>query len=343
LFEKVKEALRLISRGEMCVSVEAMFSNFDYGLVKASQEYIIKRDEESAFLTKHLVRYGGTGEYKGYSLGQVLRNISFNGKALTTKPANPASIILNETVAFNGPMISLSQLNESKESISIGTKPTVDILSISSQEKIMESQTTDKSNQVMLSQIEDLKLTVATLKKERDDAQSKALEVAAAQTKAEIDGLKADIVKRDETVASLNDQLKNLNVKLTEAADLKVKAENSLNELTKEVNSLKLGIVKSDRISALVDHGMNETDATAKVEKLISLNDEQFAEILVLVKATNDIAKNSSQVLGSATENKEVVPPVVDSSKLAEAAVVTLAQYLSKNHYTKANKFSVSK
>jgi uncharacterized coiled-coil protein SlyX len=55
---------------------------------------VVARNETSAFLTKHLRVYGGKGEYEGYKVGRLLRNISFSGKGLVNKPANPRSIIL---------------------------------------------------------------------------------------------------------------------------------------------------------------------------------------------------------------------------------------------------------
>ena len=53
------------------------------------------------FLTKHLRAYGGTGEYEGYQIGRLLRDISFSGKGLVSKPANPRSVILNASKAFS--------------------------------------------------------------------------------------------------------------------------------------------------------------------------------------------------------------------------------------------------
>lgn len=78
------------------VSMECLFPNFDYALQDSAGEMkLIKREESSAFLTKHLRAYGGSGEYEGYKVGRVLKNLSFSGKGLVSKPANPQSIILN--------------------------------------------------------------------------------------------------------------------------------------------------------------------------------------------------------------------------------------------------------
>ena len=85
-----------IEAGEWFVSMEAIFNNFDYAVVTPEgQHKIVARKEESSFLTKHLRIYGGTGEYEGHKLGRAQTNISFSGKGLVSKPANPRSIILN--------------------------------------------------------------------------------------------------------------------------------------------------------------------------------------------------------------------------------------------------------
>lgn len=90
LIEEIKDGSKWF------VSMECLFPNFDYALQDQSGEMkLIKREETSAFLTKHLRAYGGSGEYDGYKVGRVLKNLSFSGKGLVSKPANPKSIILN--------------------------------------------------------------------------------------------------------------------------------------------------------------------------------------------------------------------------------------------------------
>lgn len=90
LIEEIKDGSKWF------VSMECLFPSFDYALQNSVGEMkLIKREESSAFLTKHLRAYGGSGEYDGYKVGRVLRNLSFSGKGLVSKPANPKSIILN--------------------------------------------------------------------------------------------------------------------------------------------------------------------------------------------------------------------------------------------------------
>ena len=100
--ERMQKIIAEIEEGKWFVSMECLFAGFDYA-VKDTQgdTKVVARSEESAFLTKHLRAYGGTGEYEGYQIGRLLRDISFSGKGLVSKPANPRSVILNASKAFS--------------------------------------------------------------------------------------------------------------------------------------------------------------------------------------------------------------------------------------------------
>jgi hypothetical protein len=79
--------------------MECVFRNFDYAIVAPDGVHqVIARTEDSAFLTKHLRAYGGSGDYEGYKVGRMLRDLFFSGKGLVTKPANPRSIILPKDI-----------------------------------------------------------------------------------------------------------------------------------------------------------------------------------------------------------------------------------------------------
>lgn len=84
------------------VSMECLFPGFDYAMIDAKgTQKIVKREESSAFLTKHLRAYGGKGEYDGFKVGRLLRNFTFSGVGLVVKPANPRSVILNKNINFS--------------------------------------------------------------------------------------------------------------------------------------------------------------------------------------------------------------------------------------------------
>jgi uncharacterized coiled-coil protein SlyX len=95
LRERMSQLISEIEDGKWAVSMECLFSDFDYSVVSPDGGMkVVARNETSAFLTKHLRVYGGKGEYEGYKVGRLLRNISFSGKGLVNNPANPRSIIL---------------------------------------------------------------------------------------------------------------------------------------------------------------------------------------------------------------------------------------------------------
>lgn len=94
--ERMSTIIAEIEQGKWFVSMECLFAGFDYAVINPDGGHkVVARNEESAFLTKHLRAYGGTGEYDGYKIGRALRDISFSGKGLVNKPANPRSYIID--------------------------------------------------------------------------------------------------------------------------------------------------------------------------------------------------------------------------------------------------------
>lgn len=95
LTERIDEIIEKAKSGEIFVSMEAWFPDFGYGLVNAANGNVelVERTEETAFLTKHLKVYGGSGDYQGFKVGRVLKNIIFGAQGFVDEPANPESVI----------------------------------------------------------------------------------------------------------------------------------------------------------------------------------------------------------------------------------------------------------
>jgi len=95
LANKIQEIMRKAAAGNMFVSMEAWFTDFAYGFLDSmnGQTKVVSRSEDTAFLTKHLRMFGGTGEFQGHRIGRVLKNITFGGQAFVDVPANPESVI----------------------------------------------------------------------------------------------------------------------------------------------------------------------------------------------------------------------------------------------------------
>jgi len=95
LAEKINDIIEKAKAGEMFVSMEAWFPDFCYGIIdsETGETKLIERNENTAFLTKHLRSYGGTGKYQGYKIGRVLKDIIFGAQGFVDVPANPDSVI----------------------------------------------------------------------------------------------------------------------------------------------------------------------------------------------------------------------------------------------------------
>jgi hypothetical protein len=92
LQERMDRILAEIAENKWFVSMECLFAGFDYAIQGETCE-VVARNDQTAFLTKHLRAYGGKGVYQGKKVGRVLRDFAFSGKGLVAKPANPDSII----------------------------------------------------------------------------------------------------------------------------------------------------------------------------------------------------------------------------------------------------------
>ncbi|MFX9552086.1 hypothetical protein ABTO49_21095, partial [Acinetobacter baumannii] len=84
-----------IAEGKWFVSMECLFKGFDYALEAADgTTRVVARNETTAFLSKYLRCYGGSGTHGDSRIGRLMRNIVFSGKGLVRTPANPESVIL---------------------------------------------------------------------------------------------------------------------------------------------------------------------------------------------------------------------------------------------------------
>lgn len=97
--ELVDQLIQEIEASKQAVSMECLFPDFDYAISMNGVDKIIKRNETSAFLSKYLRSYGGTGEYQGNKIGRVLRQITFSGVGLVKTPANQRSQIILQATA----------------------------------------------------------------------------------------------------------------------------------------------------------------------------------------------------------------------------------------------------
>ena len=258
LSEETKALLQEISEGKWFVSMEALFSNFDYALTDAQGEQnIVHRNEETAFLSKHLRSYGGAGEYEGFRVGRLMRNLTFSGKGLVENPGNPESIIFKheDNMIFKG--------------VAESNTPDINLLVTSSSKG--ESSMSDNNEQVrsLQAQVESLEARLKELDEEKIQAQISTFEKACADKDAEITELQTQLEAATEAAEASKKSAEDF-----EAA--KAENESKIAELTEKLDAIEAENLKTSRVSALVDKGVDKAEAESLVETFAGISDEQF-------------------------------------------------------------------
>lgn len=276
LVKEMETIIAEIKDGKWYVSMECLFANFDYAVTTASgKTTVVPRNEESAFLTKHLRAYGGDGTYENHKIGRLLRNIVFSGKGLVRRPANPESIIFRDVANF--------QVTSSKEfqelQTQMGYKSVSDNNSIKESIRMPDTNTAEVT--VLQSQLKTTESTLATVTKKNEELEKRLNELNEKQVQAKFDDLNNQVKTRDEKITSLDTQVKAEQKARTEAEDKLAKANEKLAQLEAELNKVNLEKTKATRVAAWVERTGAETAvATKAVEKLVKLSDDEFKDFL---------------------------------------------------------------
>ena len=261
LKERMTKIIAEIEEGKWFVSMECLFSNFDYAIVSPNGENkVISRDEGSAFLTKHLRSYGGTGEYEGYTVGRLLKNIAFSGKGLVNNPANPRSVILNDVDPFNGSQaeqITNSNINMENKDMSEVLKEQVDELKA-------ELTQANKAHNALKAEITQQKDEEFQSKTEAFEATVSEKEEAVTEAQAAVEAAEAKIAELEEAIAKKDEELV--------AANEKIEAH----EAEKELFARK---------SLLLEAGLDSEEAEAAIERFAEASDAMFEEVVSLISA----------------------------------------------------------
>jgi hypothetical protein len=224
------------------VSMECLFPAFDYAMIDAKgQQKIIKREETSAFLTKHLKAYGGNGEYDGHKVGRLLRNFAFSGVGLVKNPANPRSVILNYN---NSNKVNDSKAEEIIMSDELEALKAELALAKEAGEKMkekMEEEMEKKKAEVQTSAetIQSLQDAVAALKKDLEDVKQKA----------EMDKKQLDQMKKEKVIEKRKAELVIAGLS-SEDADQAVAEFDSVSDEVFQVVVANLGKVANKSVSA---------------------------------------------------------------------------------------------
>lgn len=315
------ELVEQIKAGEMFVSLEAFFSNFDYALVQANEVVVIPRTSETSFLTKKLRCYGGDGIYDGAKIGRVLKNMTFGGVAFTPRPANPDSIIFSKIQKFE--KVS-NKTGVIKKSVSYSQENTM-------ADNLLEKQVDELKAELKaaLATNKELSDKLASASTSKLEAEVASLREAIAKAEKDMEDEKASKKQSEDAKCGLATELENLKAEYD-----KVKAE---------LATIKTDLVKSSRVSKLLAAGLSKEDADAKASTFAGLNDEQFdslATILASVKKPETAeaekvtetqkAEAAEQDLQASEEDKDIDATASTKESVSELIALVQAHYEDK-------------
>jgi hypothetical protein len=333
--QRINKIIQEIEEGKWFVSMECLFAGFDYAVVdRNGNSKIVARNDDSSFLTKHLRAYGGTGEYEGYKIGRSLRDISFSGKGLVAKPANPRSIILDASKAFSVRETSLLS------NVTLG-------------EKNMSDST------VLEKQLAEVRSELASAKEENKVIRAQ-IEVAKDKEYAEtIAGFEAKVASQISQIKDLEEQVASLNQTISDLRVTVEAKEEQFTSLQAAMTDMKKMERNRGRKDMLVKAGFDEAEAEESLNLYDSLADEAFESIVAMykkkmakdmekkeeMKDKEMMMKKNAQVEVAEASETEVTPELLEGLQTSEAALVdasddhdelestraSVAQWISEN------------
>ena len=305
---RAEDLIKKIENGEMFVSMECIFRGFDYAVVTPDKNnHIIARNEETSFLTKHLRSYGGTGGYEGHKVGRLLRNITFSGKGFVERPANPDSIIFDKEHLFD---FSNASVAKNPFSNNDGVSVNVEEELFSSKER---QENLNMSTDILNTQINELKQALAEVQAENKELSDKLSEAnvglwekQVAELTETVDALGESLRSTTENLQSETSKLEELEAKLAAETKARTNAEDLIQAMEHEK-------AKAERMLALIEAGLSEEEAAAKIDVFDNLSDEQFDAMAETLRSAYNYKKKMASDKDKEKDEK-------DSKASAEAA-----------------------
>ena len=287
---RMDNLIKDIPEGKWFVSMECLFNDFDYAVITPTGEHkTVARNQDTAFLTKYLRIYGGTGEYQGHKIGRQLKNFTFIGKGIVDNPANKESIILTES------FISKANLNNFPE------------IKVNKMDEKMALELQAKVDTVVKTVAE---LAAAESKKVSDEAAKQITDL-----KAELDAAKAQIAEltgkvtaSEEAVAKKTEELKTVANELVSVKRLSKAAIKGI----KEEDAKKLvetwASVSEEQFDSILAMHNTETKSTTTASQVLETVEKKDEAALVTPPVDNNKevrAKASAWLQASLSPKKD--------------------------------------
>lgn len=280
LKERTRDLIASIENGTKYVSMECYFNNFDYGLqdISTGEFKVIARDNDSAYLTKYLRSYGGTGEKDNYKIGRVLRNITFSGKGYVDRPANEDSIILKNSLEDFDDLkkeelknIVLENKGVSEDNIETHT---VEACIMSEEQKL---DTLEEKTPAEVTEACEACETCETPAVETEQVEAVEAEVSTETHETEKAELKEKLEQAEASIESLKAEIESGKVSLAEI-------QSSYSELKKSYDAMVDKNKKEKRMASLAECGFEDSEIEESLVAYEVLDDEAFESVIALMK-----------------------------------------------------------
>ncbi len=318
LKENITNLIKQIEAGEKFVSMEASFKGFDYALRDKNGDIkIVTRNPATAFLTKHLRCYGGTGFYGENQVGRLLRGISFIGKGYVDKPANPQSIIFDKNHGFNNhssaKIMTLDNLDGVFTTVANNDIGVENNMSQELEQKIDEL---TQANTALSNEITELKNKVESLETDKNNITAELNSGVEEKAKYLVENqtLAQQIVDLSTEKAGLLEQIKVL------SETIKAKEEKEKEE---------------ERKNKMEAAGYSKEEAIAKLESFKTFSDEQF-DLIMSEVGKNKASQNDKGVSNNSDDNSAKASlDNVEPEPVVNPGAVVVPEEVSKANFRK--------
>ena len=350
LKERTRELIASIENGTKYVSMECYFDNFDYGITDpATGSYkVVARDNDSAYLTKYLRAYGGTGEKDNYKIGRVLRNITFSGKGYVDKPANVNSIILQTKLENFDDMKKDDIKNVISENKGVSVDyietHTVEACIMSEQELETKTEKEVAEEQVVACEAETTETVEAPVEATEATEVSETVQEEVVEGPT-LESVQAELDEKVSTIAELQAKLDEAEAaykkKMAEEQDMKKKlddAEAAMKKMDEEVKSMKQKELMAKRKASLIECGFEDSEVEESLAAYDALDDEAFDSVVAMMKkkmmAKKEAEKDAEAAMPPAL--KEALDKKKEKESKAETEFETTEEILEEVQETEA-------
>lgn len=313
--QAAEEIKKRAAAGELFVSVEMWFTDYDYLLGTS----VIKRNSATAFLDDHLSCNGGDGQFKGEELGRVLRNMLIGGIAFVKRPANPDSVIKSVASLRSEAARDVQVCNEPalKENLieDLGRK------SLASQSDREETKMSDALISEIAATVEHA-IKAASKDTEKTEVEEKVeATTAAEETKVETPEDKTDAAEK----TADNQEIQSLTAAVKELT-------NTVKSQSEEISALKQEKRVETRRERLTKAGLtgSELQKALELSESVEMNEanfklycEMFAEKFNEKNLRSEAAENEQDQGGDEADDEETT---VDASESADETLIDMEE-----------------